>query len=841
MSLESDTMSEVSELVEKLEDASHLSSRGKAYKRVYNIFNSDQKVVSWKFNEWDYGKNNIILPINARGLFILDSASPRIVTRGYDKFFNIDEVMTTRWEWLEENTVGPYEVTVKANGCIIFISALEDGTIVVCSKHSTGPRDDVDRNHALAGQKFLMDQLENMNIDPKEFAKDLYDNNITAVTEYCDDSFEEHILEYGNDKKGLYLHGLNLNQSKFQTLPMERVNRFGEKYGFKSIESFQKTNIHILRVFLEKCADEGSFHGNELEGFVIRCHLKENNNTFFFKYKFEEPYLMYRQWREVTKEYITNRTRIFRFKKHKFITNKYLDFAIPLLDKDPQLCEDYLNGFGIIKLRNLFLQSYGMTGMQILNHEKVKELELRNAIDYDKVDEHTKFLIFPIAVIGCGKTTTALTLKHLYKDTWGHIQNDDIRGKDKTMLIKKSLEKLSEPNIKCVFVDRNNHQYRERKQLFEWVDELKEEYLPYDTNVKIIGISFLSRDDIDTVKEITVKRVLERGDNHQTIRLNQYGEKKVIGIMSGFWKRFQPVDLNNYPDNAFDLMINLKVVDDNSSLSNTESIIKQIHKEYPVLIPTLPSKDELNNAFQEALSHQTKEIFKPVNGQTQKPKLKKLKPSFFSAVLRDKQNIIEKIKQSVADNQDKQTTINFGPLEKLFAGNMFQNEFHITLSHVVQGKKGDARAKRIWSTFMKHYENEMNVISASILERRQKGEKMNDEIRETFASGNEDHIDFRLSRLCWDDKIVSLLIELDRDYDKNSCVKNIEGKVINGLDCTNTVAHITVGIIQEGVKASYSNTLCRMILDQESDKTGLYSLEFNDSDIISADVNININ
>ena len=198
------------QLVQELEAASQLTKRGKASKHKCQISNSDKEVYSWKFNEWDYGKTSVKLPINARGLFTLnDDRHPRIVARGYDKFFNIEEVSFTRWDWLTANTVGPYEVTVKENGCIIFISGLEDGTLVVCSKHSTGARDDTDKNHSMAGDQFLRKQLNTNGIDPKTLGKTLYRMNATAVAEYCDDSFEEHILEYTKDAAGLYLHGIN--------------------------------------------------------------------------------------------------------------------------------------------------------------------------------------------------------------------------------------------------------------------------------------------------------------------------------------------------------------------------------------------------------------------------------------------------------------------------------------------------------------------------------------------------------------------------------------------------------------------------------------------------------
>lgn len=455
MTLNRPSVKEVQELVAALQKASEISDRGRATKRVCDLFDSNRRVVSWKFQEWDYGRKNLPLPCNARGLFITDEREPQIVARGYDKFFNIDEMSFTKWDAIQSGTVGPYTVTLKSNGCIIFISGLDDGTLIVCSKHSTGPRNDVDRNHAEYGREYLLKLLHSNNIVVEEFAKKLHRLNITLVAEYCDDSFEEHILEYSGEKAGLYLHGVNYNQPEFSTWPMEEVNKFAQEYAFKPTMYFEVPDIQSLKSFFDKCSHDGTYNGMEVEGFVIRSHLASTGKDFFFKFKFEEPYLMYRQWREVTKQYITTKSRVLKFKKHKFITNRYLSFVIPLLDKYPGLCEQYKKGFGIIKLRNMFLESYGMSGLEILNQEKIQELDLKNSADTDTVNENTKFLVFPIAVIGCGKTTTALTLTSLFPD-WGHVQNDKITGKDKSMLMKKALELLSEPEIKCVFVDRNN-------------------------------------------------------------------------------------------------------------------------------------------------------------------------------------------------------------------------------------------------------------------------------------------------------------------------------------------------------------------------------------------------
>ncbi|MCV5117156.1 T4 RnlA family RNA ligase, partial [Escherichia coli] len=80
------------------------------------------------------------LPTYARGLFTTrhKDGTPEITTRGYDKFFNVDEVTETKWENIRNRTRGPYELTLKQTGCSIFVSGRADDTLRVCSKHSTG-------------------------------------------------------------------------------------------------------------------------------------------------------------------------------------------------------------------------------------------------------------------------------------------------------------------------------------------------------------------------------------------------------------------------------------------------------------------------------------------------------------------------------------------------------------------------------------------------------------------------------------------------------------------------------------------------------------------------------
>ncbi|SCV00166.1 LANO_0F05534g1_1 [Lachancea nothofagi CBS 11611] len=812
------------QLVADLEEASRLPKRGRAYKNWCQISNCDHKVVSWKFNEWDYGKNNIKLPINARGLFIVDSRDhPRIAARGYDKFFNINEVNFTSWEWLTSNTLGPFEITVKENGCIIFISGLQDGTLLVCSKHSTGARDDIDRNHSVAGEKFLECQLKTKGIDPKTLALALYNENVTAVAEYCDDSFEEHILEYTKEAAGLYLHGMNFNTREFRTLPISEVCDFATKYGFKKVDYLTKHDISSLRKFLEQCADVGSYKGKEIEGFVVRCKLADGS-AFFFKFKYEEPYLMYRQWREATKKYIETKSRVFSFKKHRFITNKYLDFAIPLLDADRKLCDDYMRDFGIIKLRKLFLLDYGLTGLEILNSDKIIKLEAQNAIDYETIDENTKFLFFPIATIGCGKTTTALTLQNLYPETWGHVQNDDITGRDKSMLMKKSLELLSHDGVKAVIVDRNNHQFRERKQLFEWFAELKEKYVSYDSNVKIIALSFLPHEDLEETAKLTINRVMARGDRHQSIKVKTDGEKKVLGIMKGFLNRYQPVVLSREPDNLFDLVINLNVREADSSLINAQEILGVLHKHYPVLVPEVPSNIQIQAAFDKSLLYEPK-ITKVVGGgRVYDNKNLKYKPVYFSAQIDDTKAFLSLLSEMCTQQE---SSLDLSPFRTAMEESRMLPNLHITLSHVITGKKGSKRQKDMWCEFNKRYGKAMFKPKTSVDSLPPKRILTNDKVR------------FRLKKLLWNDKIITAMAEL-----ADECViDGNTGEPVPHLGCANDYAHITLALLQPHIKPFYSNTLCQIIDEEHNFNEGTFidgtsCLVFKSSPDMEADVSI---
>ena len=736
----SDPQPEVSKLLNQLEKSSQLKSKkGRAYKNQFQVWDHpDFQVTGWKFNEWDYfASAKLNLPIDARGLFTFRG---KIVIRGYDKFFNIDEVSMTTWDWITRNTKGPYYLTSKENGCILFMSAVDEETLLVCSKHSTGPRDDIQRNHSWMGLKWVDKHLEKVGLTRQDLAKELYRSNITAVGELCDDEFEEHVLAYKGARAGIYLHGLNLNTIKFATHSYEQVTQFADKFGFFKTPYTVQQSLDGLQKFLDECKQTGSWNGIEVEGFVIRSKLKDHSD-FFFKYKFEEPYLMYRNWREVTKCLLAGTPRKqIKLKNHAAVTNRYLDYVIPILSSDSTLRERFVQGHGIIELREKFLNFVNKSG-----------LELSEEQDQGRVPAGPKkFVFMPVATIGCGKTTLAVSLTHLFD--WGHIQNDEMTTSPKlrkTALVNGAIGFLNSGKP-AVFVDRNNHMIQERKQLFDDMSMHRDDLI-------FICVNFVPHNVNDEVWNITRRRVIDRGDNHPTILASVYDDRKIEGIMKGFVSRLQPVDVSKDPDSQFDYCIDLDV--SKGTRHNLEVVISELHKEYPELVPRLFSDDELENAMNVAMHYKptvTKNIL-------EKPSTNKSIAYFSLLVSLFEVTMTQLIDSFFAQHPDYDASF-WNKIKPTL-----KDTFHVTLAHSISKVKAE---KDIFKK-MKLLTQKMNLVSGNNL-------------IEGHAA------DVRVLCLGFNSRIMALEVEIVSDKLKSS----------------NKLAHITIGMVQGAKPVESNDMLC---------------------------------
>ena len=230
----------------------------------------------------------------------------------------------------------------------------------------------------------------------------------------CDDSFEEHVLGYPPEKTGLHLHGLNLRSKEFKTLPTEDVDAFADEWGFIKTPTIVLNSIQEVRDFTDNCAETGEWNGEAVEGFVVRTyatHPSTSNSTafpykpgscLFFKVKFDEPYMMYRDWREITKKLLSTKgpltpATLHQSKMKRAETKLYVKWVIEEIKKDRASFDGYAKGKGIIATREKFLK--------LLKEKGAKALGASNMVDgTNKVatDKPGKTIIVPVAIPGCG-------------------------------------------------------------------------------------------------------------------------------------------------------------------------------------------------------------------------------------------------------------------------------------------------------------------------------------------------------------------------------------------------------------------------------------------------------
>ncbi|KAL4813671.1 fungal tRNA ligase phosphodiesterase domain-containing protein [Aspergillus spinulosporus] len=808
---------EVAEMVKALESA-RLENKG-AKKKTFNCRKSTFKVGkagdisadSWKFMDWDYKRRD--LPTYARGLFTAKrkDGTTEIVTRGYDKFFNVDEVNATQWRNIEAHTEGPYELSVKENGCIIFISGLEDGSLLVCSKHSTGARADTDRSHAQVGEEWIERHVATVGKSTADLARQLREMNATAVGELCDDSFEEHVLAYDPASAGIYLHGINFNLPEFATLPSSEVHRFADAWGFKKANFVVYDDLSTVKKFLEKCAETGSWDGRDTEGFVIRCKMSENGHgpyrDWFFKYKFEEPYLMYRQWRECTKAMLSGKAP--KIKKHKKITEEYLAYARQQFSLHPELRERYQHNHGIISMRDGFLKERGLNGAQII------QMEAEN-VTRDVV-------LVPIASIGCGKTTVGLALTKLFG--WGQVQNDNIpkqKNKPKQFVANILNLLMDKP---AVIADRNNHQRRERSQLIN-------DIAAGSPNARFVALHYVHEPKdmmLPLIREVTRKRVLDRGDNHQTIRAGTKDTDEILGIMEGFLRRFEAVDVDHEPDQNFDEVIDLDVTA--SSRENLEKVVNALHSAYPQLVTRVPSAQELDDAINYATSEYSVEVDHSASyGQSRPPKqsnnsnsnkndsseiniearVRKIEYFGISLPTSSVTDLLHSLFANPAITPEKARLYH-----QLVKSRRVQPAFHVTLIH----KALKTAHPDVWEDLVNRY-----------VEQMKKNPPKDNTLTPPLGSAR-----IRLERLIWDDKIMTFVARIMPGEPENNG-DNAEPQP--NWVCVNPLPHVTVGTVSPAVKPKESNDLLQRWLQEGSQGTGIWEMEIPGVKVVNGTVNV---
>ncbi|TRM62270.1 RNA ligase-domain-containing protein [Schizophyllum amplum] len=596
------------------------------------------KVRSWKMSEFKYYQIPSPFPTLARGIFTVDmppesGVKHRIVARGYDKFFNIGEVPWTTWSSLESHTSAPYTLSLKSNGCIIFIAALTQDKLLVTSKHAIGSvkdegeeEDKPTRSHAEAGEQWLRKYLFQKKRTEADLAKVLWDKNWTAVAELCDDNFEEHVLRIPPELTGLHLHGINVATKRFDTLPQAEVDAFADEWGFIKTLSTAVDTIAEVREFTNEVSKTGIWQGQPVEGFVVRTHVTEPptkgkadpsvspyepGSSFFFKVKFDEPYMMYRDWREVTKSLLTAQKKgdmsakgVPKSKMRRAETRVYVEWAMREIKRNPKAFEQYHLNKGIIATRDMFLEWLKTPeGKKALAQEKGRRAS--SPMPEAKGGEASgatkkpfgKTIIVPVAIPGCGKTAVAVALQHIFG--FSHTQSDDVAGKKAApVFVKNVLNLLKKHDV--VIADKNNHLKQHRQQLRDAVAQM-------DPPVRLLALNWSLDKPNATIHRICGDRVQARGENHQTLRAdNTKSHEDVIWMFIN--------NTQELTDSEVDAVVDMDMAD-----PMEDAIKRAVDGVVRVLGLPAPSPEKLQEGIAAALG------YKPKVKKAAEPKLEKAK------------------------------------------------------------------------------------------------------------------------------------------------------------------------------------------------------------------------
>lgn len=211
-------------------------------------------------------------------------------------------------------------------------------------------------------------------------------------------------------------------------MPHDIVDAFAEEWGFIKTRVHVVNTIGEVREFTSHIAEVGEWEGEAVEGFVVRTHVTEPptegrgkqraskdqspyspGSSFFFKVKFDEPYMMYRDWREATKKLLTTKgalspSIIPKGKMKRKETQVYVEWVIEEIKKNRKAFDGYNKGHGIIATREKFL------AWREAQKEKgeLKDEDVEEFVDKEKIQ---KAIIVPVAVPGSGESRVQLVVQ----------------------------------------------------------------------------------------------------------------------------------------------------------------------------------------------------------------------------------------------------------------------------------------------------------------------------------------------------------------------------------------------------------------------------------------------
>ena len=235
-------------------------------KKFGNISSFNFTREAFEDNKWN---NQTIV---SRGLYI-NTNTMKIVARGFNKFFNINERPETKFEMLQYTLKFPVTCYVKENGYLGLVSYNEetDDLFITTKSDPTG-------DYSI----WLSNMINRkMSDEAKTIMKQICkEQNVTFVFESVDMENDPHIIEY--PKSELYLLSIIKNDMNFSQFDYDQVVNIANKLNIKVKEkAFEiATWTEFFDWYNNVMSEDYEYNNRKIEGFVI-----EDSNGFMVKAK----------------------------------------------------------------------------------------------------------------------------------------------------------------------------------------------------------------------------------------------------------------------------------------------------------------------------------------------------------------------------------------------------------------------------------------------------------------------------------------------------------------------------------------------------------------------------
>ena len=225
----------------------------------------------------------------ARGLFV-DTEKDKVVARGYEKFFNVNERKETELEHLMVKFKDKIICYKKENGFLGILSYVNNELFFASKSTNEGEF-----------AQYFKNIYDKSNINKLELENYLKNNDVSLTFEVIDVENDPHIIEYNESK--LVLLDIIHNDYEFKREPYEKVQELSKLINCECKSIYVEfNNVRDFHKWYLENTNEDDMSKEDFEGVVIEC------SGIMTKLKF--PYYNFWKYMRRIKEQVLHKSNV---------------------------------------------------------------------------------------------------------------------------------------------------------------------------------------------------------------------------------------------------------------------------------------------------------------------------------------------------------------------------------------------------------------------------------------------------------------------------------------------------------------------------------------------------